>query len=136
MGFLLIGIVAGLCSGLFGIGGGIVVVPALIYGYHFAPHLAVGTSLTALIAPVGLAAVIAYYTADQVHLKGAGLIALGIFVGAWLGSGIALKLSSELLRVVFGLFLIAVGIYTVVSGRPTAKETTISADLPPLPRKE
>lgn len=110
---ILTGLVAGVCSGLFGIGGGVLIVPALVYLLKFPIHSAIGTSLAVLLPPIGAAAVFAYYRAGNVDLRAAVLIAAMVFVGAWFGALLAGRLDSGTLRVLFGLFLIALGIYTL-----------------------
>ncbi|MGC9325720.1 MAG: sulfite exporter TauE/SafE family protein [Desulfomonilia bacterium] len=111
--FLLIGIAAGISAGLFGIGGGVIIVPALIYLAGFSQHSAVGTSLAILLPPVGLAAVIEFYRHGHVDIKVGLLVALGLFLGAWLGAFVANKLSGAHLRLYFGLFVILLGVYIV-----------------------
>lgn len=110
---ILTGLVAGICSGLFGIGGGVLIVPALVYLLKFPIHSAIGTSLAVLLPPIGAAAVVAYYRAGNVDLRAALLIAAMVFVGAWLGALFAGRLDSGTLRILFGLFLVALGIYTL-----------------------
>ncbi len=106
---LAIGVAAGVASGLFGIGGGILIVPALVYFLHFPQHRATGTSLAILLPPVGLAAVAAYYRRDQVDVRAAVIVALGVFVGGWLGAQVAGRLSAPQLRLAFGSFVTGVG---------------------------
>src|ERR687890_72741 len=77
--FLAIGLVAGVLSGLFGIGGGILIIPALIFFAAFHTKLAIGTSLGAMLLPVGLLGAYAYYQAGNLHIKASLLIALGLF---------------------------------------------------------
>ncbi len=105
------GVLAGICGGLFGIGGGIVMVPFLIVTLGFAQKKAQGTSLVALLAPVGLLALTEYYKSKNVDFKIGGFLALGFVVGAWGGSKIAVGLSDEMMRKGFSVFLVAVGIY-------------------------
>ena len=109
---LFIGLVAGLLSGVFGIGGGLVIVPALVLGFNFSQMQAVATSLAGLLLPVGFFAVMEYHRRDLVDWRAAGLIALGITVGAWLSAryvttspGITLWLPRA-----FGALLIGVGL--------------------------
>ncbi|MDT8272423.1 MAG: sulfite exporter TauE/SafE family protein [Desulfomonilia bacterium] len=111
--FLLIGIAAGISSGLFGIGGGVIIVPALVFIAGFSQHSAVGTSLAILLPPVGLAAVIEFYRHGHVDIKVGLLVALGLFLGAWLGAFVANKLPQAHLRLYFGLFVIFMGGYIV-----------------------
>lgn len=111
--FLLIGGLAGIASGLFGVGGGIVLVPALIYWSGFSQHLATGTSLAVLLPPIGLAATIEYYRHGNVDVGAAGLLALGLFTGAWIGAYFANQMRGPTLRLAFGVFITALGIYLV-----------------------
>ncbi len=113
--FLAIGLVAGVASGLLGIGGGVLIVPALVFLCGFTQEQSVGTSLAVLLPPVGLAAVWEYYRNGNVSLKAAVLIALGMFLGAWLGAQAAQKLGDAGLKLAFGVFLIGLGIWVVVA---------------------
>jgi uncharacterized protein len=106
---LAIGLIAGVASGLFGIGGGILIVPALVTFAHFTQQRATGTSLAVLLPPVGLAAVLAYYKRDQVDIRAAMIVAIGVFVGGWLGAQLAGRLTAPQLRLLFGLFVTSVG---------------------------
>jgi hypothetical protein len=108
--YLLIGLVAGVLSGMFGIGGGIVIVPALVLVAHMTPHKATGTSLAALLLPVGALGVWEYYRNDNVDFRIAGLIALGLLVGAFFGSRIAMTLSGRELQRTFAVFLVLVAV--------------------------
>ena len=110
---LAIGLVAGVLSGLFGIGGGLIIVPGLVYVAGFSMHKATGTSLAVLLPPIGIAAVIEYYRRGNVDLKAAAVIAVALVLGAWLGSLLAHKLTGPVLRMAFGLFVVAMGIYLV-----------------------
>lgn len=105
---LAIGLVAGVLSGMFGIGGGLVIVPALLFVVKLKEFEAVGTSLAALIPPVGLLGAIEYWRNGHVNLKYAALVALGIFLGAYFGARITLGLPPELVRRIYGIFLLAV----------------------------
>ena len=105
---LVIGIVAGVASGLFGIVGGLVIVPAMVELLHYSQKRAVGTSLAALMPPVSIGAVISYYNAGAVSLAGSTLIALGLIAGAFFGARIALSLPSSTVRRLYGLFLLVV----------------------------
>lgn len=108
LSLLLIGLFAGLLSGLFGIGGGIVMVPALILFIHMAPHQAIGTSLAAMIPPVGLLAAMEYYRAGHINLKYAALVALGLFIGAWVSAKFAISLPPQLVKKLFAGLLVLV----------------------------
>ncbi len=106
--FLVIGLVAGVCSGLFGIGGGVLIVPALIFLRAFKPQAAVGTSLGALLLPVGAFGAWQYWKAGDVQWKASLWIALGLLAGAWLGARIGIPLSPRVLKRSFAIFLIGV----------------------------
>lgn len=108
--FLMIGLAAGILSGMFGIGGGLIIIPALVFLVGMDQHTAQGTSLGALLLPVGLLGFLTYYRHGHVHLKGAFLIAFGLFLGAWIGGVIANALPVRLLSRLFSLFLFFVAI--------------------------
>ena len=102
---LLLGLVGGVLVGLLGIGGGVVLVPAMVYLLHMDQHAAQGTSLFVLLPPIGLGALREYWKQDQVDLKAGILCALGMLVGAYAGSLIALPMPSRNLKGLFGCFL-------------------------------
>lgn len=111
--FALIGTFGGVAAGFFGIGGGIVIVPALIYWAGFSQHMATGTSLAVLLPPVGLAAAVEYYRFGNVDVRAAIIIAATMFLGSWLGANFANHMQGPQLRLVFGLFVCGLGIYLV-----------------------
>lgn len=102
----ILGIVAGVMSGMFGIGGGIVIVPVLVSFFGFSILEANGTSLAALMMPVGIFAVIEYYRQNLIKLRTASMLALGIIIGVWFGAVIAISVSQNLLKMLYGIFLI------------------------------
>jgi uncharacterized membrane protein YfcA len=102
---LLLGLVGGVLVGLLGIGGGVVLVPAMVYLLHVDQHTAQGTSLFVLLPPIGLGALREYWKQGQVDLKAGILCALGMLVGAYAGSLIALPMPSRNLKGLFGCFL-------------------------------
>ena len=106
--FVAIGLGAGVLAGMFGIGGGIVIVPALILLAKFPPHQATGTSLAIFLLPVGLLGAYAYYKEGNVRVLPALLIALGVFCGSYFGARIAQQLSPLVLKRAFSLLLVAV----------------------------
>lgn len=117
MGFVLMGLFCGLLtgviSGLFGIGGGIILVPMLTMFFSYTQHAAVGTSLTAMLLPVGLLGVYEYYRLGKItsdNLKFGLLIAVGIFVGTYLGSMLSVNLPATLLKRLFAIFLVLVSL--------------------------
>ncbi|MGQ9888609.1 MAG: sulfite exporter TauE/SafE family protein [Aggregatilineales bacterium] len=113
---LLLGMAAGVASGMFGIGGGIIIVPALVGLFKYDQKLAVGTSLGALLLPVGLPGVIVYYQAGAFDVATAALVALGLALGALAGARIALNLPSRTVRRLYGLFLLAVALRFIFGG--------------------
>jgi len=105
---LLLGLSVGVLVGLLGIGGGVVLVPAMVYLLHLDQHMAQGTSLFILLPPLGLGALIAYWKRGQVDLHAGILCALGMLIGGYLGSLIAIPLTSRNLKGLFGCFLMFV----------------------------
>ena len=110
--FILIGIglFAGLLSSVIGIGGGIVIVPALVFLLLMNQKMAQGTSLALLLPPVGIFAVINYYKAGYVDLKIAGVLIVAFVAGSFLGSKFALGLPENIIKKVFGAFLMLVSV--------------------------
>jgi uncharacterized protein len=110
-----IGALAGALSGLFGIGGGVIIVPALIYLAGFDQHLATGTSLAILLPPVGAGAALEYYRQGRVDLRSAVVIAITLLLSAWLASMLANRLSGTYLRLMFGIFVTVLGLSLIYS---------------------
>ena len=108
LAFIGIGLLAGILSGIFGIGGGVVIVPALILIARFAPITATGTSLAALLLPVGALGAWEYYRKGHLNIGAALWVALGLFVGVWIGALIAQQLSPVALKRGFAVFLVLV----------------------------
>ena len=102
---LLLGFGVGVLVGLLGIGGGVVLVPAMVYLFRMDQHMAQGTSLFVLLPPLGLGALIAYWKRGQVDLRAGILCALGMLIGGYLGSLVAIPLTSRNLKGLFGCFL-------------------------------
>ena len=113
--YIIIGLIGGVLSGLFGIGGGVVIVPALLLFAHMSPLTATGTSLGALLLPVGALGAWAYYRNDHLDVRAALFIALGLFVGAYVGARLAPLLTAEQLRRGFAVFLVLVAIRVWIS---------------------
>jgi uncharacterized membrane protein YfcA len=103
---LLIGLVAGLASGILGIGGGILVIPALVYFLNYSQKAAQGTSLGLLLPPIGLLAVLNYYNAGYVNLKAAGIMIITFLIGSYLSSKFAINLPEGIIKKVFAVFLL------------------------------
>ncbi len=111
MQFLGIGLAAGMLSGLFGIGGGVLIVPALILVARMAPETATGTSLAALLLPVGALGAWRYYRHGFVATRPAMWIALGLMIGALFGAQIALRLPPRDLQRAFAVFLALIAMH-------------------------
>jgi uncharacterized protein len=108
--YLVIGLAAGLLSGLFGIGGGIIIVPALLLIGRMAPNTATGTSLGALLLPVGALGAWQYYKDGHLDVRASLLIALGIFIGAYVGAIMMQQLNPMMAKRVFAIFLVVVSV--------------------------
>lgn len=109
--YIAIGLAAGVLSGIFGIGGGVGIVPALIYLGGFTQHRATGTSLAVLLPPIGIGAMWEYYRHDNVNVQAAMIIAVAVFAGGWLGAIVANRVSGPYLRLAFSVFVISLGFY-------------------------
>lgn len=103
---LMIGMAAGMLSGLVGVGGGIIVVPALVFFLGFSQHEAQGTSLGLLLLPVGILAVMNYYNKGFIDIKVVVVMSIAFVLGSWLGSKLALSLPQETVKKVFAIFLL------------------------------
>ncbi len=125
---LLLGGCAGVLSGMFGIGGGLVIVPALIVIWNLDPKTAVGTSLFALLLPTGLLGVLEYWRRGELRFVPGMLIAIGIFCGAYLGARITGSMSGSTMKRVYAVFLIVVAVYFFWSSSPPPEKA------PGLPR--
>ena len=112
--YVILGVVAGMASGLIGIGGGIIVVPALIYIFGFSQHAAQRTTLAMLIPPIGLLAAWAYHKQGYANIPVAGLICLGFVLGGYFGAKLAIGFPEVILRKIFGVCLLAVAGYMII----------------------
>lgn len=108
--FIAIGLAAGVLAGMFGIGGGIVIGPALILLAKFQPQMATGTSLGALLLPVGALGAWEYWRRGHLSITASLWIALGLFLGAWFGARLAQSLSGPQLQKAFAVFLVLIAI--------------------------
>lgn len=109
LAFALIGLAAGILSGLFGIGGGIIIIPALLFFMDFSQLKAQGTTLAILLPPVGLLAFLEYYKRGNVDIFAGIVICIFLFIGAKFGAQFANQLPVELLKKLFAVLLVFVG---------------------------
>ena len=113
--YLALGLTAGSISGLIGIGGGVLITPALIYWFNFSQHEAQGTTLALLVPPIGLLGAWTYYQRGHVDVRVALLICAGFVLGGLMGAKFAVNLSDLLLKRIFGAALLVIGIRMIVS---------------------
>jgi uncharacterized membrane protein YfcA len=102
---LLIGLFSGMLSGLVGVGGGIIIVPALVFFLGFTQQQAQGTSLGLLLLPVGILAVLNYYNKGHIDVKVVGIMAIGFVIGGWFGSKLAVSISELAVKRIFAVIL-------------------------------
>jgi len=114
---LAVGLVAGVFAGMFGIGGGLIIVPALLLLLKVKELEAIGTSLAALIPPVGLLGAAEYYRNGYINLRWAALIAVGLFLGAYFGARIMIGLPPVLIRRLYAAFLFLIATRMLVMGK-------------------
>ncbi len=112
---ILIGLAAGILAGLFGVGGGVVLVPFLVWFCGFSQHRAQGTSLMVLVPPTGLLAVLQYYHHGYVSTSAGLLLVPGVFAGAFAGSLLAQKIPARHMRRIFAAFLLVLGFWQITS---------------------
>lgn len=113
--FMVVGLAAGILSGLFGIGGGILIIPVLVYFFGMTQHLAQGTTLALMIPPIGIFAAWAYYKEGNVNILAAALICLGFVFGGWFGAKFANMIPELMLRRSFGVLLAVVAAKMIFS---------------------
>jgi uncharacterized protein len=112
---IIIGLMAGVFGGMFGVGGAIVMIPAMVYFLGVDQHTAQGTSLAVMLPPIGLFAAYNYYKDGQVNIWYAVIIAITFMIGGYFGSKIALNLPEQLMKKVFAIFLILVALKLIFS---------------------
>ena len=110
-----IGIITGVMAGMLGIGGAIIMIPALVYFMGFTQQMAQGTSLAVMLPPIGIIAAYNYYKAGQVDIKFAIILAVCFLVGSYFGSKLALSLPQPVLRKIFGVLLLLVAAKMLLS---------------------
>ena len=124
------GVAAGILGGMVGVGGGIIIVPALVYFLGFSQHTAQGTSLGLILLPVGILGFIHYYNSckevgDPIDFKVIGLIAIGFLVGSYWGSKIAISLPQETVKKIFAVLMILVAMKMIFLDK--SKESKVQA---------
>jgi len=120
---VVIGGIIGILVGFLGVGGGVILVPVMVYVLHFGQHTAQGTSLLMQLPPLGLGALLVYWKRKEVDLAAGILCALGILLGGYFGSALAIGIASRNLRGYFGLFemLAAVLLWRKHHAKPTTE---------------
>ena len=113
---VLIGVSAGIMSGFIGIGGGVIMVPAMVYLLGMNQHMAQGTSLLLMLPPIGILAVMNYYRAGQVNWTYGIIIAVAFVIGGYFGSKLSLKLSPALVKLIFGALMLYISVKMIYSG--------------------
>jgi len=113
IGLLIIGVVAGTLSGFLGIGGATILIPALVLIYKTTQHMAQGTSIAALLLPVGLLAAVKYWQTGNVNIKFAIFIAMGFLIGGYIGAVFAQPVPDLLLRRLFGIYLLIIALQMI-----------------------
>jgi uncharacterized protein len=112
---IVIGIVTGAMAGMLGIGGAIIMIPALVFFMGFSQQMAQGTSLAVMLPPIGILAAYNYYKAGQVNIKFAIILAVAFLIGSYFGSKFALTLPQPLLKKIFGILLLLVAAKMLLS---------------------
>lgn len=108
--YVVLGLAAGTLGGLIGIGGGIIMIPAMVYFFAMSQHTAQGTSLAVMLPPVGLLAVLEYYRRGSADLHVAAFICIGFFIGGYFGARIANSISTYALQKVFAVALLLISV--------------------------
>jgi uncharacterized membrane protein YfcA len=111
--YLILGLAAGISSGFFGIGGGIIIIPSLVLFFGLTQAQAQGTTIALLVLPIGILGAIEYFNKGLVNIKIAGFVALGLFFGALIGAKIAVNIPNDILQKIFGSLLLVVGAYMI-----------------------
>jgi uncharacterized protein len=107
---LLLGVVAGILSGILGIGGGVIIIPALVFLFGVSQHMAQGTTLALMIPPIGILAAMEYYKKGFVDIKIAAFICIGFVLGGFFGAKFAMAIDEQILKKVFGIFFLIISL--------------------------
>ncbi|MEO6537577.1 MAG: sulfite exporter TauE/SafE family protein [Ferruginibacter sp.] len=125
---IIIGVAAGMLGGMVGIGGGIIIVPALIYFLGFSQKMAQGTSLAILLLPIGLLGVMQFYKQGYIDIKVSLVIAIAFFFGSYFGSKIALSLSQETVKKIFAVLILLIALKMLFLDKTNEGKFPKSAD--------
>jgi len=112
--YIILGLIAGTASGFLGIGGGTIIIPALVYLCGFTQHQAQGTTLAMMIPPIGLLAALSYYYSGNVNIKAAAILCAGFFIGGFLGATMVRTIPDLALRRIFGVLLAIVAAKLII----------------------
>ncbi len=112
--YILLGLAAGICGGMLGIGGGTVLIPALVYLFGLTQHQAQGTTLAIMVPPIGLLAAWRYWQAGNVKISMAGFICVGFFLGGLIGASLIQNIPDALLKKIFGAFLLLISLRMIL----------------------
>jgi len=110
LSYIVLGLAAGIASGFLGIGGGIIVIPALVFIFGLTQHQAQGTTLALMIPPIGLLAALKYYSEGNVKVSIAAFICVGFFIGGLIGASFVQKIPDAVLKRVFGIVMLFLSI--------------------------
>ena len=113
--YIILGVAAGIFGGMFGIGGGTILIPALVYLYGLTQHQAQGTTLAIMVPPIGLLAAWRYWQAGNVKLSMAAFICAGFFVGGLIGANVIHNVSDPMLKKLFGFYLLFISARMIFS---------------------
>lgn len=127
IGMLAVGFLAGVLSGMFGIGGGLVIVPALIVFVGLPTKVATGTSLFALLFPVGILGVMEYYRTNQLNIKAGACVAIGLFLGTYFGARLTHFFSGPSMKRTYAVFLLVVGAYLLLTTKDKSDAKAVGA---------
>lgn len=109
-----VGLITGIFSGLIGIGGAVILIPVLVFIFKFTQQQAQGTTLAMMVPPIGFLAAYTYYKAGHTNLKVAGLLAIGFFVGGFLGAKLATVIPNDVLRRIFGIVILLMSLRMIL----------------------
>ncbi len=113
VGYIVLGLGAGILGGMFGIGGGSILIPAMVYLLGFTQHQAQGTTLAIMVPPIGLLAALRYYYSGNVKLSIAAFVCVGFFVGGFIGAQLVQAVPDPLLKKFFGVFLLLISLQMI-----------------------